>query len=286
LKQPEANTLALTARVDQVLDEVGKSLPKGLTINRKIFRQSDFISVAMDNVAKALRDGAILVALILIIFLMNARATIISLTAIPLSLVITTLAIVGITAKEVRDSYELSLQAAREMGQAGVNLVVLGGVPINVSRGFGKVEDLVESTQKTCGVPVTTSLNARIDAFSRLNSRRVAVVGLSDDPGEYLGQIGLQVVACKGVGCTPPDWDRVPSETSVQVARELIHQHPEADTLYFPCAHRATLDKIEAMEQELGVNVVTASQSIIWHALRRCGIHDSIPGYGRLFREP
>lgn len=99
LKQPEANTLALTANVDAVLDDVQKSLPKGMVINRKIFRQADFISVAVDNVSKALRDGAILVAIILVIFLMNARATFISLAAIPISLVagVLTLKAFGIT---------------------------------------------------------------------------------------------------------------------------------------------------------------------------------------------
>ncbi|MCC7112398.1 MAG: efflux RND transporter permease subunit, partial [Deltaproteobacteria bacterium] len=95
LKQPDANTLDLTARIDEVLDDVQRTLPKGLEINRKIFRQSDFISVAVDNVAKALRDGAIFVALILALFLMNARATLISLTALPISLVAGVLTLKG-----------------------------------------------------------------------------------------------------------------------------------------------------------------------------------------------
>ncbi|TFY32206.1 CusA/CzcA family heavy metal efflux RND transporter, partial [Escherichia coli] len=68
-------------------------------VGRNIFRQSDFISVAVRNVSVALRDGALLVAVILLVFLMNARATFISLTAIPLSLVATVLALkaLGVT---------------------------------------------------------------------------------------------------------------------------------------------------------------------------------------------
>jgi CzcA family heavy metal efflux pump len=99
LKQPEANTLVLTERIDAVLDEIGKTLPMGLTINRKIFRQSEFISVAVENVAVALRDGAILVGIILLVFLMNLRATLISLAAIPISLVagVLTLKAFGVT---------------------------------------------------------------------------------------------------------------------------------------------------------------------------------------------
>jgi CzcA family heavy metal efflux pump len=87
MKQPEANTLALTRRLDAVLDELQPALPRGLKVDRDVFRQADFISVAVSNVTVALRDGAILVALILLVFLMNARATLISLAAMPLSLV-------------------------------------------------------------------------------------------------------------------------------------------------------------------------------------------------------
>jgi CzcA family heavy metal efflux pump len=91
LKQPSANTIELTRRLDTVLDEIAPGLPKGMKINRKIFRQSDFISSAVRNVSVALRDGAVLVALIILVFLVNLRGTLVSLTAIPVSLVVAVL---------------------------------------------------------------------------------------------------------------------------------------------------------------------------------------------------
>ncbi len=86
-KQPGANTLELTKKIETTLDEIQKTLPQGMTINSHIFRQSDFIQIAIDNVLTALRDGAFLVIVILIVFLGNARTTFISLTAMPLSLI-------------------------------------------------------------------------------------------------------------------------------------------------------------------------------------------------------
>ncbi|MEN8144224.1 MAG: efflux RND transporter permease subunit [Gemmatimonadota bacterium] len=98
-KQPGANTLALTERIETELADIQRTLPAGMTIVSDLFRQADFIEVAIDNVLEALRDGAIFVVIILFLFLWNVRATGISLVAIPLSLVaaIFTLKLLGIS---------------------------------------------------------------------------------------------------------------------------------------------------------------------------------------------
>jgi len=85
-KQPGANTLELTGRLDRELDRLQQELPRGMTIDRKIFRQADFVEVAVNNVVRALRDGGILVVIVVLLFLANLRAAAITLTAMPLSL--------------------------------------------------------------------------------------------------------------------------------------------------------------------------------------------------------
>jgi CzcA family heavy metal efflux pump len=91
-KSPGANTLLLTASIDAALDQIEKSVPKGIAIHREVFRQSHFIERSVKNVMHVLRDATIIVAVILIMFLLNVRTTLITLTALPLSLAVALLA--------------------------------------------------------------------------------------------------------------------------------------------------------------------------------------------------
>lgn len=111
-KQPNTNTLALTGRLDNALDELKANLPADVKINSQIFRQSRFIESSLDNVKQSLIEGAIFVIIVLFIFLMNWRTTIISLISIPLSIV-------------------FSLLAIRWMGLT-INTMSLGGIAIAI----------------------------------------------------------------------------------------------------------------------------------------------------------
>jgi CzcA family heavy metal efflux pump len=98
-KQPGANTLELTGRIEAELADIQRTLPKGMAINSELFQQAGFIRIAIDNVIEALRDGAVFVVIVLFLFLWNFRATAISILAIPLSLVVAIFAmkLLGIT---------------------------------------------------------------------------------------------------------------------------------------------------------------------------------------------
>jgi Cu/Ag efflux pump CusA len=88
-KQPGASTQDLTEKVDEAVRELQKTLPPDVEINPNLFRQANFINASIGNVTEALRDGAILVAIVLFLFLLNFRTTFITLTAIPLSFIVT-----------------------------------------------------------------------------------------------------------------------------------------------------------------------------------------------------
>ena len=92
-KQPAADTVALTREVEAAVAEFSRNLPAGIEAPQFLFRQAEFIEASVDNVRAALRDGAILVLVLLYLFLANWRTTCISLTAIPLSLLATVLAL-------------------------------------------------------------------------------------------------------------------------------------------------------------------------------------------------
>jgi CzcA family heavy metal efflux pump len=91
LKQPHANTLTLDRELDRALNEFEQELPAGVKLERHIFRQADFIRSAVGNVEEAIRDGVLWVLIILFLFLWNLRTSFITLTAIPLSVLVTAL---------------------------------------------------------------------------------------------------------------------------------------------------------------------------------------------------
>jgi len=91
LRHPDGNTLELTGRIHAALDGVERRLPAGARLERHLFSQADFIRTAIRNVGVSLRDGAILLSLILLVFLLDWRALLVSLASLPMSLLLAVL---------------------------------------------------------------------------------------------------------------------------------------------------------------------------------------------------
>ena len=98
-KQPNTSTLDLSKQIDAALLDVQKSLPKDVSLSTDVYRQERFITSSIDNVKKSLYEGGFFVVIVLFLFLMNVRTTVISLVTIPVSLVVSivTLHVLGLT---------------------------------------------------------------------------------------------------------------------------------------------------------------------------------------------
>lgn len=159
-KAPGTNTLAITETVDEVLDSLEGSLPAGIHINRQIFRQSDFIKLSVNNVVIALRDAAIIVAIILALFLLNFRSTVVTLTALPLSLA-------------------AGLLALDALGET-INVMTLGGLAIAVGSlvddAIIDVENVFRRLKQNASQPIELQ-RPRLDVlFEASNEIRPAMV--------------------------------------------------------------------------------------------------------------
>ena len=143
-KQPGANTLALTRQLEAVLADIQTKLPPGMKLQTDIFRQANFIDVAVKNVFTALGEGVLLVIVVVLVFLANGRATLITITAIPLSLV----------------AAVLTLKAFG----ATINTMTLGGMAIAIGAlvddAVIDVENVVRRLRENVALPVEQRRNA------------------------------------------------------------------------------------------------------------------------------
>jgi maleate isomerase len=206
------------------------------------------------------------------------------------TLVITTLAIVVRSKAEVDQSYDTSMKAAREMAAAGVDIIVLGGVPINLSRGTANAQQMVQDLEAELKVKVSTSAAAQARAAKALGCKKVVVAqpyahSDTDRIASYALHFGCEVLGATGWGSAFNQIGRIPQHAALELGRQLMRAHPDADTILLPSPHWPTAGAIEPLEREFGVNVMSAQQAIVWDALRRCGVNDKIEGYGRLFRD-
>ena len=206
------------------------------------------------------------------------------------TLVLTTLAVSEFNTAELDQSAAIAMRAARAMVATGVDIVVFGGVPINMRSGGEDGAAMVARLEANLGVKVSTSAWCQEKAARTLGCRKVIVVHPYDESQHarqsgYATKFGCEVVAVGGVGSTLPMFGTVPRDAAYELGRSLVRQHPEADSILFPSPHWPATEAIEPLEREFGVKVMTAGQAAIWDALRRVGISDRIEGYGRLLRE-
>ena len=208
------------------------------------------------------------------------------------TLLITTLEVGNqYTAQAFSGSHERSLAAARAMGEAGANVVILGGNPVNQRLGMENLPRICDELAAEIGAPVIASALAQRDALEVLGARKVATVHMSGPDHEERTHRQIRAMGFESVGVCSPEahpllhLGKIPETAALELAREAHRRWPEADCIHFANAHWPTAFAIEPVERELGVTVMASGQAVIWKALRTAGIDDRIEGFGRLLRE-
>ena len=180
--------------------------------------------------------------------------------------------------------------AAKSFARAGADLVILGGVPTNLSRGRGALNHVLQGIADEIGVPVSSSATAQSNALAAVGARKVGVVHPSNPRrdsahDDQLRDDGLEPMGNRSAGAIFEDYNRIPESAAYDLGRELVEESPDIDTLLYACPPWAVTNSIEPLERDFGVSVVTSLQAITWEGLRKCGIDDRIDGYGKLLRE-
>jgi maleate isomerase len=206
------------------------------------------------------------------------------------TLVITTLTVIERSKGEVEQAYETSMRAARELAAAGVDIVFLGGVPVNLSRGSQNAQQMLETLAAELRVNVSSSAAAQEKAAKVLACRKVVVAhpyGAREDARLIADaqRYGCEVRGAMGWGKVITEFGRIPATAALELGRALMRAHPDADSIFFPSPHWPVIEAIAPLEQEFGVSVMAAAQACVWDALRLVGVTDRIAGYGRLLRE-
>ena len=159
-KSPGKNTLELTRQLDDALDGLEKAMPAGMTLNRDPFRAARFIDRALDNVVRVLVEASIIVAIIIVLFLLDARATVITLTALPLSLAVALLVL-----------WALGLS---------VNVMTLGGLAVAIGElvddAIIDVENVLRRLRENAALPAAERRGVTEVVFTASNEIRSSVV--------------------------------------------------------------------------------------------------------------
>lgn len=159
-KAPFTNTLEITKNIDKMLDDLQGTLPAGVELDRHVMRQSEFINLSLTNLVHVLRDAAICVAVVLVLFLLNVRTTLITLTAIPLSMAVAMLFLdlIGMT----------------------INVMTLGGLAIAIGElvddAIIDVENVYRRLSENARLPIEKQKTKAQVVFSASNEIRSSVV--------------------------------------------------------------------------------------------------------------
>jgi maleate isomerase len=178
---------------------------------------------------------------------------------------------------------------SRKLADAAVDIVVLAATAPSTRLGKGYDAQLIGRMERASGKPATTAATAMLDAFATLGVRRVALAAawseatnrwvaafLESHGIEVPSQVAMGVVSNNEVGQLDPD-------TAFQHGRKADCK--DADAVFLACGNWWTASIVESLERAVGKPVLTTNNMTVWHTLKKLGVREAVPGFGRLLRD-
>jgi maleate isomerase len=169
-----------------------------------------------------------------------------------------------------------------------VDVIVQAGVPPVVQKGWGFEEELRARVARWTNVPFASDVGCSIAAMQALGIRRVAML-VADDMqrsfAEYIAHAGIDVAAARSIRIPEgQEAGTLSLKVPYQAAVDLVQSTSGVDGVWIPIAARPSVGMIEALEEAIGLPVVTSAQAMMWQGLRLLGVRPSeVTGFGRLF---
>lgn len=168
-----------------------------------------------------------------------------------------------------------------------VDYIMHCGVPVVATRGKGFEEEIVKIITDATGLPASTSIRSAIRALAHLHIKDVVVLSpyprnLHQSALTFLQASGFQIAAEHTEDVVFKRLQDVAPSSIAAVAKEVLGRAKKADGIYIPCNQWAAADAVPIIEAECGLPVVSGAHADHWEAFRVLGIHDPLPGNGRL----
>lgn len=168
-----------------------------------------------------------------------------------------------------------------------VDYIMHCGMPVVTTRGNGFEEEIVKIITDATGLPASTSIRSAIRALAHLHIKDVVVLSpyprdLHQSALTFLQASGFQIAAEHTEDVVFKRLQDVAPSSIAAVAKEVLGRAKKADGIYIPCNQWAAADAVPIIEAECGLPVVSGAHADHWEAFRVLGIHDPLPGNGRL----
>lgn len=179
------------------------------------------------------------------------------------------------------------VQLSQYLASRNVDYIMHCGMPVVTTRGKGFEEELVKIIADATDLPASTSIRSAIRALAHMGIENPVVLSpyprnLHESALTFLRASGFTIAAEHTEDVVFKRLQDVPPSHIATIARRVLGEAKEADGIYIPCNQWAAADAVPIIEAACGVPVVSGAHADHWEAFRVLGIHDPLPGNGRL----